>query len=280
MSESYTLKTRELLDRHGIRCVEGRRLVPTGKNPDLFCVEPCPFWIEVKYIDKPQGFERSGPLMDRFGRALNELDASGSIFVHVSNACDDMDIKLARKALRLLASRKSETTEDYRVFLVQEPRIKDQFIEFNLKTNKGTALVISTKSASGHYGLPVGHMPCPGMDYLKLTAAGKNVEPLDVCHLDTSARKFRIALVITPDPRPLRISGIMPADDLFPKSNREKIRDLFSAAMPQFKNALHIGKPLVFLSSGRTQSLRVDQPMRGLLSTVIGNASLRRRGRT
>jgi hypothetical protein len=238
MSESYTLKTRELLDRHGIRCVEGRGLVPTGKNPDLFCVEPCPFWVEVKYIERPQAYERLAPLMDRLGRALNELDSSGSIFVHVSNTCDDVDVKLAKKALKLSASRKSEITEDYRIFVVQEPRIKDQFVEFKLKTSKGNALVISTKSASGHYGLPVGHMPRLGMDYLELTEAGRNVELLDVCRLDTSARKFRIALVITPDSRPLRISGSMPADDLFPKSNREKIRDLFSAAMPQFKNAL------------------------------------------
>jgi hypothetical protein len=122
--------------------------------------------------------------------------------------------------------------------VVQEPRIKGQRIEFRLKTRKGTAFVVSTKSVSGHYGIPVGHMPCPGMDYVELTEAGKHIEPLDVCNLRTSAGTSRIALVITPDSKPLRISAIMPVDDLFSKSNREKIRELIGGARPQFKNAL------------------------------------------
>jgi hypothetical protein len=105
MSESYTLKTRELLAAQGIRCAEGKEVVPCGKNPDLFCTEPHPLWVEVKYIKAPQQFERSGPLIERLDRALKELNGNGSIFVHVSNACYDTDIKLARQALIRLANR-------------------------------------------------------------------------------------------------------------------------------------------------------------------------------
>jgi hypothetical protein len=71
-----------------------------------------------------------------------------------------------------------------------------------------------------------------------LTESGKNVEPSDVCCLETSAGAFRIALVITPDSEPLHIAAIMPADDLFSKSNRGKIRELIGQARPQFKNAM------------------------------------------